>query len=380
MVHKRLLLSLYVFSFFKWFAPIWAVEKLFMQHQGLQLQGISVVLTVWMVAMLVCEVPTGIIADRYSRKWILVFATCLSVVHFFLSSISHSLAGFVLSWALYAPSLSLVSGTLESYLHDVLTEQGQEAHFAKYWARSSGLTAAGSGIAIGIGGFLASSSYQLAYQASIAAMVLATIATLFLPSTKAYVHEGARPGMVGHVKAGFGIIRTNSVLRLAVLYGVCMVATATTYDEYQELFLSYAHIPLPVIGMFAAAIGVSLGLVSCVAHRLFAPISLPGFALVASLSLIGMALSKGWVAAVFSVPFLMAVALGEVLADSSVQQEASKAHRATIASLVNAGKQSSIVLVLLFAQISQRLSMSWAVAMLACFGVLFLCVSRVREK
>jgi MFS family permease len=377
MTLQSFLRRLYVFSFLKWFAPIWAVEKLFMQQQGLSLQDVSHVLTLWMIGMLICEVPTGIIADRYPRKWVLFVATLLSIAHFFLSSRSNTTLGFALSWLLYAPSLSLVSGTLESYLHDVLSGFGEEQHFARYWGRASSLTTLGSGIAIGLGGIIAQYSYQWAYAASIAAMIGAILAVLSLPNTPAYQHEGERPSILGHVGQGLRVLMSSRTLREAALFGAFLVAASTTYDEYQEFYLQFVHIPLAWIGIFAAVMGGIVALANTATQRVMQKVSLPMLALGATVAALGMAVFHNVLGALLSIPFFVCVTIGETIADSSVQHHATAAQRATIASLVNASKQSSIILVLIFAQLSERFSLAGALYLIAGCGLVFLLISGV---
>jgi MFS family permease len=73
---KRLT-PLYAAAFFHGFVLWYAIEKLFMHTIGFNDTGIGVMVAAYCAVILLAETPTGILADRWSRKGILVLASVM---------------------------------------------------------------------------------------------------------------------------------------------------------------------------------------------------------------------------------------------------------------------------------------------------------------
>ena len=121
----------YVFQFFWEFILIYAVDKLFFLHRGLELYHIAILITCWSILVMLMQVPTGALADRWSRKNMLVlsglFISCGYVTWLFSSTFWLFLLGF------FFISLggTFTSGTFEAYLVDFLKIKDREEEFEK---------------------------------------------------------------------------------------------------------------------------------------------------------------------------------------------------------------------------------------------------------
>jgi len=352
MTLRQFTIRLYLFSFLQWFAPIWAVEKLFMQSRGVSINQIAAIVAIWMVAMFFLEVPTGVLADRYSRRKILVIAAVLCGLYFVGDLFSHTAGAFLFSWLIYAPSMALTSGTLESYVYDVLADHNLEEEFAQVWGRSRAAQSIGMGIAMAIGGWLASHSFESTLLVSIAAMVLLTGSAVLLPEAKPrhHVHEETH---WQSIQEGFKSVWSNSSLRLAFWYSLFIVSAITTLDEYWDLYLQGIGVAYFWIGLTSTIVAALVALASLFSHRLKAS-HLP--IIIAGSVLLGVALAlvhSPWVA-VAAVPLMIGMNAGNLVTENLIQHVAEDHRRATVASICNLGNQLSIVLVILFAFLADR--------------------------
>src|SRR5262245_27833061 len=73
---KRRLRRLYATGFSHSFVLWYSVEKLFMRSVGLNEYLITIATLVYIVVMMVANIPLGVLADRWSRKGVLYVATC----------------------------------------------------------------------------------------------------------------------------------------------------------------------------------------------------------------------------------------------------------------------------------------------------------------
>jgi hypothetical protein len=352
---KTFLARFYFFSFLQWFAPIWAVEKLFIQSRGVSLQGISLLVILWMVALMLLEIPTGVLADRYSRRNVILLSTFLSVFYFIGDLVSHNLWGFTLAWLLYAPAVSLSTGSMESYLHDVLDTHGRGEEFSKTWGRARAFSTGGSGIALAIGGWLATSSFENALYASIGAMCIGTLAVLSLPNLAPTPHPTGESYWQSALE-GFRAVRSNSGLILAATYSLFIVSSVITIEEFKDIYLQSLGLHYVAIGLTDGAIYVIAALGGLFAHRLVPRRHIP--VLVAGglgISLVLSLLHASWVALLI-IPLMLVISIGSILSDTIIQEEAEEHRRATVASVCSLATQLSILQVFAYGYLAQRFS------------------------
>lgn len=151
----------YIFQFFFDFIFIYAVEKLFMLSRGLNLAQIGFLLFLWSAMTILLGVPTGVIADRWSRRKMLIlsglfFSSCYLVWIF-----GYSFWLFLFGFFLRTLGGTFASGTLHAYVYDYLKQKRAEDQFEKIWGRGNALRTLGIGAAVALGGFLSEISYSL---------------------------------------------------------------------------------------------------------------------------------------------------------------------------------------------------------------------------
>lgn len=130
-------LPLYLAAFFQGFVFWYAIEKLFMtQTLGFTPQGIAVETICVVAATLAVGIPGGILADRWSRKGVLILGAVALLSSSLIGGLSTSqpmyAAGMIL-WGIY---FGLYSGTYEGLVYDtLLDENGSGRHYEKFLGR-----------------------------------------------------------------------------------------------------------------------------------------------------------------------------------------------------------------------------------------------------
>lgn len=103
---------------------------------GLTPIQIGVVLAAWSMTAIVLEIPTGALADRVSRRWLLLIAQLIRGVSFLLWFLFPGFWGFLIGLVLWGVKTALVSGTFEALLFDELKAQGREHLYARAIGRA----------------------------------------------------------------------------------------------------------------------------------------------------------------------------------------------------------------------------------------------------
>lgn len=129
---KRLI-PLYVAIFCQGFVLWYATEKLFMTSIGFNSTTIGVMVALYSAIIILAETPSGILADRWSRKGVLVLAAIALAISGIIGGLSNSVPVFLISTCFWGVFFALYSGTYDSIIYDTLLEETKAANkFERY--------------------------------------------------------------------------------------------------------------------------------------------------------------------------------------------------------------------------------------------------------
>lgn len=130
-------MPLYIAVFMQGFVFWYAVEKLFMASIGFDGVAYGVLAATYAGMSLLLETPSGILADRWSRKGILMIAGLMLALSSLVCGLTSSVEVYVFGGAvLWGAFNALESGTSESIVYDLLHEEmGNAKKFTHYFGR-----------------------------------------------------------------------------------------------------------------------------------------------------------------------------------------------------------------------------------------------------
>jgi MFS family permease len=146
-------------------APWVPVEKIFMTQLGFTPASVATMAAAYAAVVPVLEIPSGILADRWSRRAVLMLAGGCALLSVLVGAVSTGVAGYIVSAMILGGYFALQSGTVESIVYDTLLEEtgsadGYEKHSGRIQMYNS---AALTGSAL-LGGVIASlTSARLTY-------------------------------------------------------------------------------------------------------------------------------------------------------------------------------------------------------------------------
>lgn len=326
--------------------PLYSLYSLLFASSGLSGAQISALFVIWCLTGILTQVPTGALADRYSRRLAVAAAGLLQAGGYTIWTLFPHFAGFAAGFIGWGIGGSLFSGSLEALLYDGLAAHGAQEHYARLWGweTATGLlaqapAAVAATVLYDLGGF------TLAGWVSVAGCACGGLVALRIPEAPhGSERHGAEPGYLATLRTGFREAMALPTVRLAIL----AVAALVAFDGTEEYFPLLARdwgvptgwVPLAIVGIpLLAAGGAAL---SAAAAKLSAR-SL-GILLAAAFTLFGVA---GWLHAPAG---LAAIALGyssyrlvEVVASARLQERIEVAQRATITSIAGLGADVSTI-------------------------------------
>lgn len=247
--------KLYVFRFFYNLIPAYAIERLFWEQRGMSIQLVVYTEIIFAITVVLLEVPTGIIADKWGRKKMVVLSALLECCMFLILVFATEFWHFAVAIFLAGIARTSSSGSENALLYDSLLQNNKEQQFEKYLGRLNVCDYSSAIIAAICGSFLASKyGFEMNYWISVASMLVSSCISLMLiePTVKSKSDESIE--ISGYIKASINFFRKNPSVRLVVLFGMITGAALSFIDEFWQLYLNRLEIPVLYFGLYSAVI------------------------------------------------------------------------------------------------------------------------------
>ena len=152
--------------------------------------------SVFHVASLLFEVPSGVISDVFGRKKSMVLSQCMMLVSSLLMLVSDSMAGVLPAMVFSAFGYNFASGTRESLAYETLKAEGREAEYDGYASTDMMLYTFFSSLATLCAGAALALGYRRAYLVDIGLGVVCLMSALRLRDV-GYAAAGEEGGKNG---------------------------------------------------------------------------------------------------------------------------------------------------------------------------------------
>jgi MFS family permease len=340
------------------FVPLYPLYALLFLDTGLSTAEISALFAVWSVAAVLAEVPAGALADRWSRRGVLVCGAVLQAAAFGLWAVAPGTAGFAAGFALWGVASALYSGTAEALVFDGLRDVGAEGAFARVNARMTAVellaqvpTALAAAALHAVGGF------GLVAWVSAGISLTAGALALRFPEPP----REREDALLATLLAGASQVARHAPLRIAV-GAVALVGGLDAMEEYFPVLAADRGVPTGAVPFAVLVIALAGAAGAAAGGR--ADGVLPGVLAAAGLLLAGSAVLPGpGTVAALAVAYGLYLAV-LVAAEARLQERIEGPNRATVTSVAGLGVELAGLLV--FA--------AWALGGAAATAVLVLAV------
>ena len=109
------------------------VEKLFMSEIGFDPAAVGVMAAAYATVVPIFEVPSGVLADRWSRSRIMVLACVALLVSSTIGGLSQSVATYVVAAVALGGYFALSSGTVDDIVYDMVLEETGSSELYETW-------------------------------------------------------------------------------------------------------------------------------------------------------------------------------------------------------------------------------------------------------
>lgn len=157
--------------------------------RGFSLVEIGLAETVFHITSLIFEIPSGMLADMYGRKKMLLVSHIMAMIGNMIMVFSNGLGLVCLSFVFHALTYNFVSGSGDALAYDSLKSVKQEDRYEKYVSNQMIIYRVGTAVATLCAGVALFMGYRLAYLISALTHVLTFAVTCGLVEVKAVEDE-----------------------------------------------------------------------------------------------------------------------------------------------------------------------------------------------
>lgn len=346
------------------FVLIYPLYAVLFRDRGLDALQISTLFIIWSAVGLVTDVPSGALADRSSRRALLVWAQVLRGIGFAAWWLLPGYAGFAAGFVLWGLSGSLISGTYEALVYDELEAVGATERYASVIGRVTSVSLAAIAAATLLASPVALLGYDALLIASIGACVAAAASVALLPARPPRA-EVAEEDYLGTLRRGVRVALREPALARLVALGAVAGGVYGAIEEYFGLFVDDRIAVLAAVPLALAVIDGVAALGSLSAGRFggWPPRRIAVLLAVSGGLLVLAGVGPGLVGLVLIAAYTLAAVLATVLADARLQDAVGDGPRATVTSVAGfAMEVLAVATYLLYGLVADSLGTAVALA------------------
>lgn len=246
-----------------------AIITLFWKDQiGLTLTEILVLQSIFSVATVLFEYPSGYLSDRIGYRPALGVASLLGIAGWGVYTVAGSFGEVLTAEILLGISVSFISGSDSALLYESLKEKGEEHLYSRYEGRMNGFAQTGEALGAVFAGVLYASAPLLPFFLQVGVWILALLLSRSMtepPRDKA-ISAGS------HLAEAWGIARfafvENSHLRYTILLNT-LLGIASFFPVWLiQPYMQQAGVPLGWFGPVWAGANIMVALFALASHRI----------------------------------------------------------------------------------------------------------------
>ncbi|MFT4414315.1 MFS transporter [Fredinandcohnia humi] len=262
MDYRKNVTRIYIIIFFHNLIPAYVIERIYWQDRGMTVMMVVLCEIVFAITIVISEIPTGIVADKFGRKKLLVLAGFLSMLEMIVLLFAYSFWTFAFAVFLAGIAGACVSGAMNALLYDSLAAGKQEDRFERIVGRINSIDFIAAILAALLGSVLGKRfGFEIPYILSAVSMFIAFVLTIFLhePPREKLVHKTdvSKVRIKDYVIQSFSFYRSHPRLVSLLLQAMTVSAGITYLDEFWQLYLYETGYTILFFGVFSALISLA---------------------------------------------------------------------------------------------------------------------------
>ena len=254
---KRNIYALYLIKLSKWFSLVMPIIVLFYEKQGLGLQDVFILKSVYSIAAVTLEIPSGYLADVWGRRKCLLLGSFLFFFGYLCYSFTDTFAAFLFAELLLGVGQTLVNGADSALLYDTTAQYKEEHLYLRYEGRITMIGNFAEAFAGIFGGLLAVYSLRFPFYGQ------AAIAFIGIPASIALKEVNRSKQIQNPLTEIIRIIKysliTNKRLCCNIMYSGIIGAATLMMAWFVQPVLMYLKTPVSWFGVIWTVLNLVVG-------------------------------------------------------------------------------------------------------------------------
>jgi len=265
---RATILKLYLANFFMGLIFWYGIEKLFMQSIGLDAIQIGTIIAAVLGFNFLFDIPSGIVADRWSRKGVLILSIMAMILCCFILGNANGFIAYLIGYSIFGGLFVVgTSGTSASIVYDTLHEHSESSSYSKIMGRTYAFYLAGIAVANVASGFLAQMfDFRATYFLTILSCVTAIAIIFTIKEPMFHKREQKERMLVQLGSATKTMVKSKMILTLAVILSALTIVQVFKNDFGQLYIWRYISEP-ELIGLLWAGGALSWATGNLIAHH-----------------------------------------------------------------------------------------------------------------
>lgn len=262
---QRNLIALYLVKLSKWFTLVMPIIVLFYEEHRLGLQDVFILKSVYSVAAVALEVPSGYLADVWGRKRCIVAGCVLFFGGYLCYSLTSTFAAFLVAEILLGIGQTMINGADSALLYDTSVHHGRENLYLRYEGRITMIGNFAEAVAGIFGGLLAVYSLRYPFYAQ------AVVAFVGIPAAMALREYAPANKVQSPWEEILRILKyslvTNKKLCCNIMYSGIIGAATLTMAWFVQPVLMQLETPTEWYGIIWTVLNLTVGVAALYSDR-----------------------------------------------------------------------------------------------------------------
>nr|WP_319473212.1 MFS transporter [uncultured Sphaerochaeta sp.] len=231
---------------------VYPVYPLLFSKAGLSLSQISLLLAIWSIPVILLEIPSGVLADRWSRRYLLIISGVLRTLCFTIWLVlPPTFFVYALGFLAWGTAEALSSGAEEALLFDTLKLEGRQEAFETIYGRGMGTASVAVALSCFTGGFVAQRfGFPIVLLVSVIASLSATGIVMGSNEVNLYKRRQEQHTSLSLVKEALVHISKKRSHVFMVLLLIIPISLPGVLDEYDPLIASSYGVTTTFVGFW----------------------------------------------------------------------------------------------------------------------------------
>lgn len=321
-----------------------AIIVLFFKQHGLSMKEITLLQSLFAVAVIALEVPTGYLADNYGKKKSIVIGGCFSAAGYFVYSLSSTFWGFLAGEFLLAVGYCCTSGADSAIICDNSEKGNGNRTLIKNEGNGMSASMASEAITSFIGGSLlalVSLRLPIFFDVLLAFLVLPVALSLHEQPKSKEDEKGGKKKRESMLKVMVRLMKyslhEHVEIKWLIIYSAVVSTSTLTMVWFIQIYWVEAHVPQIMFGVLWAslmAVGAYVSLnVHAIEKRLGRKFSLIALIVLPVFAYLLLSIHVSAIAIAFMTLFYVTRGMNNPITKSYINGLVSDEERATILSV-----------------------------------------------